>query len=192
MTPAQPAPTNPPQLKECYLIFCAQINQDTAPKLTNAFAIAAKNGVSRVHLAIQSTGGTIGDAVFVYNLMRNMPFELITYNCGQVSSAGVTLFLGGKERVASKHSMFMIHRTYVPMASGQKANQMQKSSDYLALEDKRIDDIFSEQGVTLPQNILVDLEHHDVHLSPQDALKYCIATKLGVFTPPSAGEVYSL
>lgn len=85
MNQSQPATLNSP--KECYLIFCAQINQDTAPKLTNAFAIAAKGGFNRVHLAIQSTGGTIGDAVFVYNLMRSMPFELITYNCGQVSSS---------------------------------------------------------------------------------------------------------
>jgi ATP-dependent Clp protease protease subunit len=179
-------------MNQCYLIFCGLINQDTAPRLTNAFALATKNGISRIHLAIQSSGGTVADAVFVYNLMRNLPFELVTYNCGQVSSAAVTLFLGGKERVASNHSMFMLHRTYLPVVNGQKANQMQQSSDYLAREDKRIEDIISEQGVKLTDATKTTLEHHDVYLMAQDALECGLVTKLGAFVPPSSGEVYNL
>jgi hypothetical protein len=74
----------------------------------------------------------------------------------------------------------------------EKAHQMQKSSDYLVLEDKRTDDVFKEQGVDLPPNIVSDLEHHDLYMLAQDALKYGVATKLGAFVPPSSGEVYSL
>ena len=44
-----------------------------------------------------------------YNIMRAMPFKLITYNVGNVNSIGNVLFLAGEERYACETSSFMFH-----------------------------------------------------------------------------------
>ena len=45
----------------------------------------------------------------LYNMLRGMPFDLITHNVGNVDSIGTTVFLAGKKRYACPHSTFMFH-----------------------------------------------------------------------------------
>jgi len=45
----------------------------------------------------------------IYNVLRGMPFELITHNVGNVDSIGNAVFLAGEKRYACPHSTFMFH-----------------------------------------------------------------------------------
>ena len=45
----------------------------------------------------------------LYNVMRAMPFKLITHNVGNVDSIGNAIFLAGVARYACPHSTFMFH-----------------------------------------------------------------------------------
>ena len=45
----------------------------------------------------------------LYNVLRAMPFRLITHNVGNVDSIGNAVFLAGEKRYACPHSTFMFH-----------------------------------------------------------------------------------
>ena len=53
----------------------------------------------------------------LYNVLRGMPFELITHNVGNVDSIGNAVFLAESKRYASPHATFMFHGVGFNMAN---------------------------------------------------------------------------
>jgi len=45
----------------------------------------------------------------LYNVMRALPFKLVTHNVGNVDSIGNAIFLAGEERYAAPNTTFMFH-----------------------------------------------------------------------------------
>src|SRR6266853_2936239 len=134
---ASPAPALPQQV---YAIYCGDINQANGAKTVNSLTIAMGGEVQHVHLLFQSAGGYVGDGVFLYNLFRSIPIELTLYNVGQISSAGVTAYLGSKHRKTTSNATFMLHRsTNSPQfATATKLNHVAQS---LVLDDQRTEAI---------------------------------------------------
>ena len=182
-----PAPTLP---SEVYAIFCGDIAQVTAQKVVQGLTVAMGAKVKHVHLLFQSAGGYVGDGVFLYNLFRSVPIELTLYNFGQISSAGVVAYLGGKRRKTTKSGTFMFHRsTNSPQfATATKLNHVAKS---LILDDQRTETIV-RQHVNLPDELWQAIAHHDVYLSGEEAVKFGLATEIGEFSPPAGTQVYNI
>lgn len=55
----------------------------------------------------------------LYNILRAMPFKLVTHNVGNVDSIDNAVFLAGEERYASPHSTFMFHGVAAGFEAGQ-------------------------------------------------------------------------
>jgi ATP-dependent Clp protease protease subunit len=180
-----------PDLPETvYAVFCGLVNEFTAQKLTNSLSNAMVGKVKEVHLLFQSSGGTVGDGVFLYNFLRAIPIELTIYNCGQISSAGVTVFLGGKHRVTSKSGTFMIHSA----ANGAKAatsSSLEHIAKSLVLDDERTDMIFRNH-VNFTPELWTSIKYHDVYLSGEEAIQMGLADSIGEFAPPVGSIVYSI
>ena len=47
-------------------------------------ANCATQGVKTVYLALSTPGGDVAQGITLYNLLRGMPFKLITHNVGNV------------------------------------------------------------------------------------------------------------
>ena len=47
--------------------------------------------------------------ITIYNMLRAMPFKLVTHNVGAVNSIGNVIFLAGEDRYACPNSTFMFH-----------------------------------------------------------------------------------
>lgn len=62
-----------------------------------------------VYLLLSTPGGSVMHGMNLYNVLRGMPFELITHNVGNVDSIGNAVFLAGAKRYAAPHSTFMFH-----------------------------------------------------------------------------------
>jgi ATP-dependent Clp protease, protease subunit len=105
MVAAGPAP-NP---QEVYVSFSAEINPNTTEALLGAMANIATQGVPKVTLCLSTPGGGIMLGMNIYNMLRGMPFKLVTHNVGNVDSIGNAIFLAGEERFACPHSTFMFH-----------------------------------------------------------------------------------
>ncbi len=184
MTNTTPAPAQP---EEIYAIFCGDINFINSQKLANGLTAVMAAGVKRVHLLFHSFGGYVADGVFMYNLLKALPIEVIVYNGGQVASAGVLAFLGAKHRKTAANAVFMIHRTQ-NSAQSATAAKLKTITDSLILDDARSDSIFHE-CLKLPKEIWDQLAHHDVNFSGEDGVKFGFAEEVANFSPPVGTKV---
>jgi ATP-dependent Clp protease protease subunit len=140
------ATNQPASTPEAYVVFCGPINEENSKKLTDCLTTAtAKN--QNIHLLFQSSGGSVGDGICLYNFFKTLPVELTVYNVGSVCSIAVIAYLGARHRVASPRAVFMIHRTTTNLTHA-PAVMMKGVAKSLILDDERIESILRE-SVTL-------------------------------------------
>src|SRR4051812_47194508 len=85
-------------LSVVYLTFTAEINASTSESLISTLANLANNDdVEEVNLLMSSPGGSVMYGITLYNVLRALPFKLITHNVGNVDSSANTVFLAGEE-----------------------------------------------------------------------------------------------
>jgi len=92
-----------------YVSFSAEINVSTAENLIGVMANCANAEVKQVYVLFSTAGGSVREGFNLYNVLRGMPFELVTHNVGNVDSIGSIVFLAGSKRYATEHSTFMFH-----------------------------------------------------------------------------------
>jgi ATP-dependent protease ClpP protease subunit len=107
MRPAQP---QVPPNAAIYVTFSGEINAHTTESLIAAMANCANARAREVHLLMSTPGGAVMNGINLYNVLRGMPFKLVTHNVGNVDSIGNAIFLAGEERYACPHSTFMFRR----------------------------------------------------------------------------------
>lgn len=62
-----------------------------------------------IQIFINSYGGSVYDALALYDVMTCTPIPIITHAMGKVMSSGLTIFLGGMQRFAMPRTTFMAH-----------------------------------------------------------------------------------
>src|SRR5690348_5251045 len=128
--------------KPVYLVFVGPIDQAGVQRLALALNAALSDQNTDFHIMLQSAGGTVGDGVALYEILRCLPVTVTAYNCGQVCSAAVLAYLGAVKRVATTTSLFMIHLTHFsPQFASSGA--LGRLADTAALEDARIEQIYA-------------------------------------------------
>lgn len=127
-----------------YLHFSAQVNDDTANRFCMALAVAANQGVSRLNISINSSGGNVVAGIGMYNMLRAMPYPVVTHNIGNIDSITNAVFLGGTERYASPSSTFMFHGVAFP-PSGETLDEkvLRAKLDTILADQKRISNIIA-------------------------------------------------
>ena len=130
-----------------YVSFSAEIIPHTCEALIAALANCASQGVSEVHLLISTPGGHVMNGMNLYNMLRAMPFRLVTHNVGNVDSIGNAIFLAGEHRVASPHSTFMFHGVGFDAPQGTRLEEkvLRERLDSLLADQKRIAAIMDER-----------------------------------------------
>jgi ATP-dependent protease ClpP protease subunit/HAMP domain-containing protein len=101
-----------------YLVFSGYIDQLAVQRVFGMTAAAIQDGVSEVHLLMQSVGGSVADGVCLYNYFRTFPVPVTIYNAGGISSAAVLAYLGAPHRLANRSASFMVHRSHATLLAG--------------------------------------------------------------------------
>lgn len=99
----------PPGVERVYVLFQAPVTEASVNELIDDLLRYARSGVPEVDLLIATPGGELTQAVTAFHILRAQPFKLVTWNVGEVASAGVVLFLAGEERYAAPHATFAFH-----------------------------------------------------------------------------------
>ena len=99
----------PRDLHEVFVIFTDAINPTTSGALIRAMSDLANQQVKRVHLALSTPGGSVASGITLYNVLRGLLIELVTYNIGNVDSIGNVVYLAGERRYSDPHATFMFH-----------------------------------------------------------------------------------
>ena len=89
--------------------FSGEINQQTTEALLGICADLANKGVDTVYLLLSTPGGSVLNGITMFNVLRSMPFKLVTHNVGAVNSIGNVIFLAGDERYTVPNATFMFH-----------------------------------------------------------------------------------
>lgn len=188
--PAVESVQTPAEPTEYFGIFCGDINLQNMQYLTRWLTVATGSNVNRIHILFQTWGGNVGEGVYLYNLLKSFPIEVVIYNCGQISSSGVISYLGARVRKTTKNATFMIHKSHV---SPQFANaeKLKSVADSLVLDDKRTEEILREH-VELPPELWEKHKYADVFISGEEAVEFGIADGVAEFAPPAGTLIYNL
>jgi ATP-dependent Clp protease, protease subunit len=174
-----------------YATLPGPINPDTMTRIVTNLTGATRNGVTIMHLMMQSSGGNVGDGIALYNIFRTLPFELNLYNGGMVASIAVIAFMGGRHRYASAHSSFMIHRTRINPQSPPTASQLRAFLPSLRLDDKRTEAILRTH-TKIPAPRWRQLASGDVYFSADEAVQFGLADSIREFQVPAGNQIYDV
>lgn len=130
-----------------YISFSAEINPSTTETLIALLSNQANAGVTEVYMMMSTPGGSVMNGLNLFNVLRAMPFKLITHNVGNVDSIGNAIFLAGEERYASPHSTFMFHGVGVdvPGAARFEEKNLRESLNRILSDQGRIGAIINER-----------------------------------------------
>jgi ATP-dependent Clp protease, protease subunit len=176
---------------EVFGIFAGPVDQAAVSRIGNAAAITSSSRVTHVHLAFQTTGGSVSDGVALYNIFRCLPIPLTLYNIGSVQSAGVMAFLGAPTRCVSAHGTFMIHRTTSPPVAA-TSDRLEVMMQSVLLDDTRTESIFSSANLNLTKAQKQIHKFADLWLSADEAIKAGVASHIREFAPPKGIQLFFL
>jgi ATP-dependent Clp protease, protease subunit len=129
-----------------YLTFFAGFRPETARALLQVASQCANAGVKEVHLLLGTPGGGVDAGLTVYNVLKGMPFHLVTHNTGNVASIGVAVYLAGEERLTSKHSSFLLHGVSHQTEDGAHgAKWFREQHDGLLASEAKINAVLAER-----------------------------------------------
>jgi ATP-dependent Clp protease protease subunit len=176
---------------EVYATLAGTVNADMTRRVFSGGSVAINSGVKTLHLLIQSTGGFVGDGIGIYNYLRSLPIELVTYNGGSVSSIAVLVYLAGKIRKVSKTATFMIHKSTFTFGTPTTAERLKLATDGLLVEDSRSEAILREH-VNLPPEKWEIHERGELTLSAEESVKFGLAHAVADFMLPPGNKLYNL
>lgn len=140
--------------KTVYVSFSAEINANTTESLLATMATCANGGANEVQLLLSTPGGTVMNGMNLYNVLRALPFKLVTHNVGNVDSIGNAVFLAGTERFAAPHSTFMFHGVGFDVAGERlEEKSLRERLDGILADQKRIGDVIDERTSLEPEKI---------------------------------------
>jgi ATP-dependent Clp protease, protease subunit len=187
---ATPAEPKPPAPHDVYGAFADDINAANTSRIVNGITGAMATGNKHAHVMFQSWGGIVGDGVMLYNFFNALTIDLSLYNSGQVASAAVIAYLGAKRRVASKTSIFMLHRSRNSPQFA-TASKLKSIVDTLTLDDKRTEDILKKH-IKMPERLWRKFKEYDLYITGEEAVEFGIATEVGDFAPPPGTQIWKV
>lgn len=126
------------------LVFHGPTNYPATKNLRNAITVfgnclpnAVHGGVvfDKMYLLMSSDGGSIEDALAIYNLIEALPVNVVAVNMGQIASAGIIPFLAADECLACEHSYFHFHNLSWTYNPAQTVHRIQMT-DHVNIIDK--------------------------------------------------------
>ena len=176
-----------------YLSFCGRISQGSMDTLVGTCADLANQGVETVYLMLSSPGGAVDSAIAAYNLLRGMPFRLITHNVGSVDSMGNVLFLAGEERFACPDSSFMFHGVgfNVSLKMRFELRTLREKMDSVEGDQRKIAAIIAERTQLTPAEI-DELFLEAVTRAPDYALEHGIVHEVRELNIPAGNTIRHL
>jgi ATP-dependent protease ClpP protease subunit len=100
-----------------------------------------QHGTSKVTILVASPGGDTAAAFGAYNILRNLPVEITTFNIGNVDSAAMLLYCAGKHRYSLPATRFLIH--------GNSFNPLPNTSWDAAMLDAQLQQVKSLNDIVL-------------------------------------------
>jgi ATP-dependent Clp protease protease subunit len=169
---------------EFWATFAGTIDNLGCDRIFKTFQHLVSIGAPRVHFLIQSSGGDPCDGIALYNYLRGVPLELITYNAGAVESAAVLPYLAGRVRKVCASAFFQLHSASTVVPERMRAFPMSVYAGALFEYNANIETIYRSE-ITLTDEQWCTYANSDLILGANAAVVARLAHELGDFTPAS-------
>jgi ATP-dependent protease ClpP protease subunit len=185
---AAPSSTTEPSATRQYIIFQAPINDTTSSRLISIVAGSVQKGISDIHIIVSSNGGSVSDALVIYNFLRAVPAKVTTYNLSTVQSAGELIYLAGEKRISAANGIFMFHN--IRQDFGKPPSLSLEDADdqktFLSMNTDRVDSIYRER-TSLTAAQIETFKRHSVYLDATAARDTGIVHEIAALAiPPRA------
>lgn len=131
--------------------------------------------VDELHVHINSTGGSVAEALAIYNVLKDSEITVTTYCDGFACSAASVIFMAGDERIMNEASLLMIHNAWT-YASG-NAEQLRKQAEDLDKITQASVNAYMRR-VTISEDEVKKLMDEETWISAAEAKAYGFATKI--------------
>ncbi len=160
--------------------FSGEIAGDTHKRFVSGFEKASAQGCGFAHLIVSSPGGQHRAAVDIYNYLSGLPFHLTTYNQDYTISAGTTIFLAGKHRIACAGATFGLHSVMaIPDRNALQQPTRAELEDMERRETEQLLEILRAGQVRLSETQLAAFKLTELRLSAHEALDCGLIHEIG-------------
>jgi len=181
------------EIRECYINFAGEVNQNTVNQLIQTVNERLKQGVNRFTLLIFSSGGYVAPGIAAYNFLKGIPVEVITHNYGSADSIAVILFCAGSKRYCMPNSRFLLHGIGFNVLQGTRfeEKQLDEKIKDLRIDRENIAKIIAENCKKTQKQVEDDLFEVKV-LNPEEAKKYGLVHEIKTQLFPEGADVINI
>ena len=144
---------------------------DKCPSDIKEFFDQLSDDVEKIHVHINSGGGSVFGGIAIYNLLKNHKAEIIVHVDALAASIASVIAMAGDKIIIPKNAQLMIHK---PMAYvGGNADEMRKEADVLDGCQKVILSTYMDHvkdGIT--EKTINDLINAETWLNGEECQKY--------------------
>lgn len=141
---AQPAP---PAIDDIYYTYVDSIDVTKVNLVIHQIQQnILPHNPKRLHLLLSSPGGDVSAGIALYNYLRAIPVEVLTYNIGMVASIANVIFMAAesKNRFACPHTSFLFHGVKMHLGAPMQLDlaQVNEFKSNMARDLERISEVF--------------------------------------------------
>lgn len=137
----------------------------------------------QVRVNIRSMGGSVEDALLIYEALCSLDAQVTTYCQGYVASAATIIAQSGAMRYISGGAMYLIHNATISM-DGNKEEAI-RTAGILSKTDQRIARIYADRsgsGVEVFEELMGLDGGRGQWLSPEETVEFGLADKVVEFS----------
>lgn len=121
-----------------------EVNTSNTPKsIKKQLKAISEIRARKIIININSLGGSLFDAISIYDMLREHPAEKVVNIYGMTASAATIVAMAGDTVRMSDNALLLVHRS--SMVAIGNANDMQMALDDLKTYDERIANIYSKR-----------------------------------------------
>lgn len=182
------------EMKGSYIRFMAPVNALSTEALLIVVDSKLKDGYEKIHLMINSPGGSVAHGIAIHNILKSMPMECDTYNLGSVDSIGVVVFCGGKKRYAVPNSRFLMHPIQCNMQGEHSfdEHELRERIKGLEIDQENIIGVIAQTTAQEPREVERKM-HERTTLNAEQSKQYGLVTDIADMPfIPSGAEIISI
>ena len=165
-------------IKNRIIFLNGEVNGDSAISVITQLRYLASKSDKDIYLFINSQGGSVSDGLAIYDVMNEIPCDVVTIANGMAASMGSFLLAAGTngKRYVTPSTEVMIHQ---PLGGVQgQATDISLVADHIQKIKTKLASIMAEKCNKPLEEVTSDMEH-DYWMTGDQAKEYGISDYVG-------------
>jgi len=166
-------------LKKKTIVFHGELTQEFCEKMCKRLLFLLTRKPKNITIILNSVGGNIFDGLLLYETLESLAKNGTVVKVearGLAASMAVVLLQAGTERLATKHTRFLLHEASASAAG--EASKLKDESEELDKLNSMLDQIIVSRCKITLTKLRKKTKRREWWLSAEEALKYGLIDKI--------------